>query len=76
MAQKAKEKLLYAEKYDKPGRVLMACDLPTFPAAASVGMVVKRAEVWESGRVDKDGEEFEYHLVRVLMQPGDTKAPK
>jgi len=58
--------VLYAETYAAPGAKLKAECLPTLPSAA--GFTVFEAYILKAGRMERDGETFEFQDVRVYLR--------
>jgi hypothetical protein len=61
-------KVLFSERYKVPGMHIRHTHQPVLPHIAS-GFVVEDAYVLEAGRVEIDGREREFQVIKVMLKP-------
>ena len=62
MAKKKKEEVVYSEKYRKPYPIMHEDSAPKMFGLLEVG----RVEMIEAGKIEIDGEQKEYNIVRII----------
>jgi hypothetical protein len=64
-----RDKVLYAEKYKKGAMKVRKDVLPeSLPCIMNPGTKIEEMEVTEAGHLERDGKEFEYVVIKILMK--------